>query len=114
MRTLGAVSSYTWVAVGETAGDGDLGGFVLAGGSVWDDVVGRPLVVNGFSCRVEFGWGLELFGAGRFSWAFACGAPLISTRYCGLQVSGAPTWAAAAVAAWKRAVVLGVREGVAG
>ena len=33
------------------------------------------------------------------------GATLVLTRYCGLQASGAPTWVAAAAAAWRRAVV---------
>ena len=33
--------------VGEVAGDGDLGGVVLAGGCVGDDVVGRPFVLGG-------------------------------------------------------------------
>ena len=43
---------------------------------------------------------------GGLSWAFASGATLVSTRYCGPQVSGAPTCVAAAAAAWRRAVVL--------
>ena len=38
--------------VGEVAGDGDLGGVVLAGGGVGDDVVGRPFVQGGVFCRV--------------------------------------------------------------
>ena len=46
-----------------------------------------------------------------FSWAFAWCATLVSTRYCGLQVSGAPTLVAAAAAAWRRAVVLVSRGG---
>ena len=33
--------------VGEVAGDGDLGGVVLAGGGVGDDVVGRPFILGG-------------------------------------------------------------------
>ena len=33
--------------LGEVAGDGDLGGVVLAGGGVGDDVVGRPFVMGG-------------------------------------------------------------------
>ena len=40
-----------------------------------------------------------------------CGATLVPTRYCGLQASGAPTWVAAAVTAWRRAVVLVSRGG---
>ena len=51
------------------------------------------------------------FGVGGFSWAFAWGATLVSTRYCGPQVSGAPTCVAAAAAAWRRAVVLVSRGG---
>ena len=38
--------------VGEVAGDGDLGGVVLADGGVGDDVVGRPFVLGGVSRRV--------------------------------------------------------------
>ena len=38
--------------VGEVAGDGDLGGVVLAGGGVGDDVVGRPFVLGGVFRRV--------------------------------------------------------------
>ena len=38
--------------VEEVAGDGDLGGVVLAGGGVGDDVVGRPFVLGGVFCRV--------------------------------------------------------------
>ena len=51
------------------------------------------------------------FGDGGFFLAFASGATFVSTRYCGLQVSGAPTWLAAAAAAWGRAVVLVSRGG---
>ena len=54
------------------------------------------------------------FGDGGFSWAFAWGATLVSTRYSGFQVSGAPTWVAAAAAAWRRAVVLVSRGGAPG
>ena len=38
--------------VGEVAGDSDLGGVVLAGGGVGDDVVGRPFVLGGVFRRV--------------------------------------------------------------
>ena len=38
--------------VGEVAGDGDLGGVVLAGGGVGDDVVGRPFLLGGLFRRV--------------------------------------------------------------
>ena len=48
---------------------------------------------------------------GGFPWAFAWGATLVSTRYCGPQVSGAATCVAAAAVAWRRAVVL-VSRGV--
>ena len=54
------------------------------------------------------------FGVGGLSWPFAWGATLVSTRYCGPQVSGAPTCVAAAVAAWRRAVVLVSRGGAPG
>ena len=54
------------------------------------------------------------FGVGGFSWAFAWGATLVSTRYCGPQVPGAPTCVAAAAAAWRRAVVLVSRGGAPG
>ena len=45
--------------VGKVVGEGDLGGVVLAGGGVGDDVVGRPFVVVGVLCRVQLGWGME-------------------------------------------------------
>ena len=54
------------------------------------------------------------YRVGGFSWDFAWGATLVSTRYCGLQASRAPTWVAADVAAWRRAVVLVSRGGGAG
>ena len=38
--------------VGEVACDGNLGGLVLAGGGVGDDVVGRPFVLGGVLDRV--------------------------------------------------------------
>ena len=41
--------------VGEVAGDRGLCGVVFAGGDVRDDVVGRPFVVWGVFCRVQFG-----------------------------------------------------------
>ena len=47
--------------VGEVAGDGDLGGLVLAGGGVGDDVVGRPFHFGGVPHCVPLEWGLELF-----------------------------------------------------
>ena len=45
--------------VGEVAGDGALGGVVLAGGGVADDVVGCPFVPGGVLLRVQLGWGVE-------------------------------------------------------
>ena len=47
--------------VGEVAGDGDLGGVLLAGGGVGDDAVGRPFVVGGVLLRVQLEWGVEWF-----------------------------------------------------
>ena len=44
--------------VGEVAGDGDLGGVVLAGGGVGDDIVGRPFVRGGVFRRVQLEWGV--------------------------------------------------------
>ena len=46
--------------VGEVAADGDLGGVILAGGGVGDDVVGRPFVLGGVLLRVQLEWGMEL------------------------------------------------------
>ena len=45
----------------EVGADGDLGGIVVAGGGVGDDVVGRPFVVGGFFCRFQFEWAVERF-----------------------------------------------------
>ena len=45
--------------VGEVAGDGALGGVVLAGGGMGNDLVGRPFVVGGVVLRVQLYWGLE-------------------------------------------------------
>ena len=44
---------------GEVAGDGDLGGVVLAGGGVGDDVVGCRFVVEGVPLHVQLEWGVE-------------------------------------------------------
>ena len=52
--------------VGEVAGVRDLGGVVLAGGGVWDDVLGSPFVAGGFPLRVQFEWGVEWF----WRWGF--------------------------------------------
>ena len=97
--------------VEEVAGDGDLGDVVLAGGGVGDDGVGRPFVPGGVLHRVQLEAGGGVVWAMGASSAFAWGATLVSTRYCGLQVSGAPTWVAAAAAAWRRAVVMVSRGG---
>ena len=71
--------------VGEVVGDGDLGGVVLAGGGVWDDVVGCPLVSGAFPRRVQFEWGVEWFWRRVFSLGFHV------RRYFGFnQVSCAP------------------------
>ena len=43
---------------------------------------------------------------GAFLGLWRWGVTLVPTRYCGLQVSEAPTWVAAAAAAWRRAVAL--------
>ena len=62
MRTFGGCQFVHFGGVVEVAGDDDLGGIVLAGGGLWHDVVGRPLVMGGFSrrvqfeCRVEWSW----------------------------------------------------------
>ena len=45
--------------VGEVAGDGDLGGVLLAGRGGGDDVVGRPFTVGGVPHRVQLESGLE-------------------------------------------------------
>ena len=81
---------------------------------VWDDVVGRPFFMVGVLLRVQLEWGMEWLRRWGVFWAFASGVTLVSTRYCGLQVSGAPTWVAATGAAWRRAVVLVSRGGAAG
>ena len=107
MRTLGTVGFIHVGGVGDVVGDGDLGGVVFAGGGVGNDVAGRPFVVLGVFCRVQFEWGSD----GGQSWHFVCGATLVSTRCFGLQASGAPTWVASALAAWRRAVVLVTRGG---
>ena len=101
MWTLGAGGSYTWVVRVRGAGDIDLGGVVLAGSGVWHDVLGCPLVVGGF-LWVEWVW----------RWGFVLG--LRVRRYFGLDQVLWPTWAAAAVAARKRATLLGSRGGALG
>ena len=42
--------------VGEVAGDSDLGGVVLAGGGVGDDVVDGPFIMGGVLHRVQLEW----------------------------------------------------------
>ena len=68
--------------------------------------------VSSVASSLSGGW--SGFGVGGFSSASAWGANLVSTRYCGPQVSGAPTCVAAAAAAWRRAVVLLFRGGAPG
>ena len=90
--------------VGEVAGDGDLGGVVLAGGGVGDDVVGRPFVLGGVFCRVQLEWGVERlrcwgpflglragrhFGFDQVLWAPGFQGPyLCGCRCCGLEGGG--------------------------
>ena len=108
---IGGCQFVRFGGVGEVAGDGDLGGVVLADGGMRDDLVGSPLVLGGCCCLVQFEWGVEWFWHLRFFLGFRV------RRYFGFDQAsrapgpGAPTWAAAAVAAWKRAVVLGSRGG---
>ena len=45
--------------VGEVARDCDLGGVVLAGGGVGDDIVGLPFIVEGVLHRVQLESGVE-------------------------------------------------------
>ena len=85
MRTLGAVSSYTWVVVGVVAGDGEFRGVIFAVCGVGDDVVGCSFVVGGFLRRVQFEWGVERFWREGFVLRFCL------MRYFGLdQVLWAP------------------------
>ena len=111
-RTLGAVSSYTCVVWGRWRVTVILAASFLRV-VVWV-VVGCPIVVGMCSIVASLSGGWNGFGDGGFSWAFVWGATLVSTSYCGLQVSGAPTWVAAAAAAWRRAVVLVSRGGGGG
>ena len=81
--------------VGKVAGDGDLGGVVLAGRGVVDDVVGRPFVVKGVLLRVQLEWGGSGFGDGRyFGFNQVLRAPgfrgpyLGGCRCCGLEEGG--------------------------
>ena len=90
--------------VGEVAGDGDLGGVVLAGGGVGDDVVGRPFVLGGVFHRVQLEWGVERlrcsqlflglrvgrhFGFDQVLWAPGFRGPyLCGCRCCGLEEGG--------------------------
>ena len=60
-------------AVGEVAVDSDLGGVVIAGGGVGDDVVGRPFVVGGVLHRVQLEWGVEWFGRWKLFLGFRLG-----------------------------------------
>ena len=90
--------------VGEVAGDGDLGGVVLAGGGVGDDVVGRPFVLGAVFRRVQLEWGVERlrcwglflglrvvhhFGFDQVLWAPGFRGPyLCGCRCCGLEEGG--------------------------
>ena len=62
----------------------------------------------------SFSGGRSGFVAWGFSSLVVCGVTLVLTRYRELQVSRAPTWVAAAVSVWKRAVVLRSRGGAPG
>ena len=70
--------------VGEVAGDGDLGGVVLPGGSVGDDVMGRPFVVGCVFRRVYFEVGVERFQlatqVGGHPWRPPAGTPRTDTH----------------------------------
>ena len=90
--------------VGEVAGDSDLGGVVLAGGGVGDDVVGRPFVLGGVFRRVQLEWGVERlwcwglflglrvgrhFGFDQVLWAPGFRGPyLCGCRCCSLEEGG--------------------------
>ena len=90
--------------VGEVAGDGDLGGVVLAGGCVGNDVVGHPFVLEGVFRRVQLEWGVErlrcwglflglrvgrLFGFNQVLWAPGFRGPyMCGCRCCGLEEGG--------------------------
>ena len=90
--------------VKEVAGDGDLGGVVLAGGGVGDDVVGRPFVLGAVFRRVQLEWGVERlrcwglflglcvgrhFGFDQVLWAPGFRGPyLCGCRCCGLEEGG--------------------------
>ena len=113
-RTLGAVSSYTCVVWGRWRVT-----VILAASFLRVVVWGMMQWVAHLSWGVcssvsSLSGGWSGFGDGGFSWAFVWGATLVSTRYCGRQVSGAPTCVAAAAASWRRAVVLVSRGGAPG
>ena len=90
--------------VGEVAGDDDLGGVVLAGGGVGDDVVVRPFFVVGVLLRVQLEWGVEWlwqlglflsfrvgrhFGFDQVLWAPGFRGPyLCGCRRCRLEEGG--------------------------
>ena len=71
--------------LGEVAGDGHLGGVNFASGGVGADVVGRPLVVWGVFCRVQFEWRLERLWRRGFVLGFHVGR-----YFCLNQVLSAP------------------------
>ena len=77
--------------LGEVAGDGDLGGVVLAGGSVGDDVVGGPFVVGVVLHRVQFECGVEWFRRWGLFLGFRVGCHFGFDRVLRAPGSGAPT-----------------------
>ena len=92
------VRGHPWASVGVLLGprgvDQSQAGVLRAGGvEEVDQSVAPPGLVGGLLLAAAI---VKVF----------IGATLVSTRYCGLQASGAPTWVAAAAAAWRRAVVL--------
>ena len=97
--------------VGEVAGDGDLGGVVLAGGGVGNDLVSRPFVVGGVLHCVHLEWGVEWLRRWGLFLGFRVGCHFGFDQVLRARGFGAPTWVAAATAACRRAVVLVSRGG---
>ena len=93
MRILGTVNSYTYVVWGRWRVTLIFVPLflrvVVLGMMYWAADLSRG-VCSSVSNLI---WGWSGFGAGGFSRDFACGATLVSTRYCGLQASGPlPGW----------------------
>ena len=84
-RTFGGRQLIHLCGPGEMAGDGDLGGVVLAGSGVGDDVVGRPFVVGGVLHRVQLEWGVDWFR----QWGLFLGFH-VGRHFCFDQVLRAP------------------------